>query len=145
MRILGLDHGDRHIGLALSDPLMLTAQPLGHYVLRGESENRKYFRDLVNRHEVGGIVVGFPLRMDGSPGTRVEKTRDFASWLGSVCGLTVEFWDERLTTQQAVGIMQEQRVRSRDKKRVEHQISAALILQGYLDHRRLQGHAPQDR
>ena len=71
--------------------------------------------------------------MDGSSGTRAEKTREFAAWLEKACGLPVVLWDERLTTQQAVGIMHEQRVRSRDKRTVEHQISAALILQGYLD------------
>jgi len=142
MRILGIDYGDRNVGLALSDPLHLTAQPFGQYVLRGEPENKKYFSDLVKQHEVGRIVVGFPLRMDGSPGTRAQKTQEFAAWLGTASGLPVELWDERLTTQQAVGIMQEQRVRSRDKKRVEHQISASIILQGYLDHRRFQGHAP---
>jgi putative holliday junction resolvase len=142
MRILGIDYGDRNVGLALSDPLLLTAQPLGQYILRGESENRKYFCALVRQHEVGRIVIGFPLRMDGSAGSRAQKTQEFAAWLGTASGLPVELWDERLTTQQAVGIMQEQRVRSRDKKRVEHQISASIILQGYLDHRRFQGHAP---
>ncbi len=142
MRILGIDYGDRNVGLALSDPLLLTAQPLGQYILRGESENKKYFCSLVRQHEVGRIVIGFPLRMDGSAGTRAQKTQEFAAWLGTASGLPVELWDERLTTQQAVGIMQEQRVRSRDKKRVEHQISASIILQGYLDHRRFQSHAP---
>jgi len=145
MRVLGIDHGDRNIGLALSDPLLLTAQPLGLYVLRGRPEDEKYFSELVKRHEVGRIVVGFPLRMDGSTGTRAQKTRDFVAWLEGACGLPVELWDERLTTQQAVGIMQEQKVRSKSKKLVEHQISATLILQGYLDHRRFEGHAPQDR
>jgi putative Holliday junction resolvase len=142
MRILGIDHGDRNVGLALSDPLHLTAQPMGQYILRSEPENREYFCGLVKQHEVGRIVIGFPLRMDGSQGTRAQKTQEFAAWLGTACGLPVELWDERLTTQQAVGIMQEQRVRSRDKKLVEHQISASIILQGYLDHRRFQGHAP---
>ena len=145
MRFLGIDHGDRNIGLALSDPLELTAQPLGQYVLRGEPENRTYFCDLVKRHEVGQVIVGFPLRMDGSSGTRAQKTKEFAAWLEQASGLPVVLWDERLTTQQAVGIMREQRVRARVKRLVEHQISAALILQSYLDARRLQGHAPQDR
>ncbi|OGD22482.1 MAG: hypothetical protein A2W03_02550 [Candidatus Aminicenantes bacterium RBG_16_63_16] len=145
MRFLGIDYGDRNIGLALSDPLELTAQPLGQYVLRGEPENRTYFCDLVKRHEVGQVIVGYPLRMDGSSGTRAQKTKEFAAWLEQASGLTVVLWDERLTTQQAVGIMREQRVRARVKRFVEHQISAALILQSYLDVRRLQGHAPQDR
>lgn len=144
MRILGLDYGDRHIGLALSDPLGLTAQPLGQIILRGEAEDKERFADLVRKHGVEEIVVGLPLRMDGSSGTRVEKTRKFAVWLENAVGLPVTFWDERLTTQQAAGIMKEQKMHWKTKRKAEHQISAALILQGYLDHRRLDRHVPQD-
>jgi len=145
MRILGIDFGDVHIGLALSDPLELTAQPLGQYGLGSEAENKAYFGDLIRRQEVGEIVVGFPLRMDGSSGTRAEKTRSFAAWLEKTSGLPVVLWDERLTTQQAIGIMREQKIRTKAKRTVEHQISAALILQAYLDSRRLHRHVPQDR
>lgn len=145
MRILGIDYGDVHIGLALSDPLKITAQPLGQYRLRGEAENRAYFGDLISRHGVSEIVMGLPLRLDGSPGKRAEKTRSFAAWLEKASGLPVVLWDERLTTRQATGIMREQKVRIKDKKTVEHQISAVLILQACLDSRRLHRHAPQDR
>ncbi len=144
MRILGIDFGDVHIGLALSDPLMLTAQPLGQYRLRGDAENDAFFNDLVRRHEVGEIVVGLPLRMDGSSGTRADKTRVFAARLQKSSGVPVALWDERLTTRQAVGIMHEQKVRTKVKRRVEHQISAVLILQAYLDSRRCNNHVPQD-
>jgi putative Holliday junction resolvase len=145
MRILGLDFGDVHVGLALSDPLELTAQPLALYHLRGEAENKAYFEELIRRQEVGMIVIGFPLRMDGSPGTRAEKTRTFAAWLKKASGLPVVLWDERLTTKQAIGIMHEQKIRTKVKRTVEHQISAALILQAYLDSRRTHRHVPQDR
>jgi len=145
MRILGIDFGDVHIGLALSDPLEFTAQPLGQYRLRGEAENRAYFGDLIRRHNVAEIVVGFPLRLDGSSGRRAEKTRSFAALLEKACALPVVLWDERLTTHQAIGIMREQKVRTKQKRTVEHQISAALILQAYLDSRRLNRHVPQDR
>jgi putative Holliday junction resolvase len=142
MRILGLDYGDRNIGLALSDPLELTAQPLGQYRLQGEAEDKKYFVELVRRHEVGEIVVGDPLRLDGSSGTRAQKTREFAAWLEKALGCPIIFWDERLTSRQALDIMREQRINWKTRKEVEHQISAALILQSYLDHRRLHRHAP---
>jgi putative Holliday junction resolvase len=145
MRILGIDFGDVHVGLALSDPLELTAQPLGQYNLRGETENKAYFGELIRRQEVGEIVIGLPLRMDGSSGTRAEKTRAFAAWLEKTTGLSVVLWDERLTTQQAIGIMHEQKIRTKAKQTVEHQISAALILQAYLDSRRPHRHVPQDR
>jgi putative Holliday junction resolvase len=144
MRTLGIDYGDVHVGLALSDPLKLTAQPIGQYRLRGGAENEAYFRDLIRRQNVGEIVIGFPLRMNGSSGARAEKTRDFAAWLEKATGLPVVLWDERLTTQQAIGIMHEQKIRTRIKRNVEHQISAALILQAYLDSRRPQSDVPQD-
>ena len=145
MRILGLDFGDRHIGLSLSDPLGITAQPLGQYTLSGEEENKRHFAELVRRYEIKAIVVGIPLRMDGSSGTRAEKTRQFAAWLEKILHLPVHLWDERLTTQQAASIMQEQKVGWKTKKKIEHQISATLILQSYLDSRPSQDHVPQDR
>jgi putative Holliday junction resolvase len=137
MRVLGLDYGDRHIGLALSDPLGMIAQPLETYTLKDrKADNAEYFRRLVETHKVELIVIGLPLRMDGTPGTRVEKTRTFAQWLEGNVGRKVVYWDERLTTLQATAIMQEQNVRIENRRSVVNQISAALILQAYLD-----GHA----
>jgi len=101
MRILGVDHGDRHIGLALSDPLHITAQPLTTYVLSGGEPDKKFFQDLVRNHDVGEIVVGIPVRMDGSSGSRADKTRAFGRWLEKAVERPVVFWDERLTTVQA--------------------------------------------
>ncbi|MGZ7065857.1 MAG: Holliday junction resolvase RuvX, partial [Candidatus Aminicenantales bacterium] len=101
MRVLGIDYGDRHIGLALSDVLLITAQPFGTYLLTGrEREDRKYFQDLVTRQDIQEIVIGEPLRMDGTAGTRVEKTRRFAAWLEKAVGKPVIFIDERLTTRE---------------------------------------------
>jgi putative Holliday junction resolvase len=137
MRILGVDYGDRHIGLALSDILGLTAQPLATIQLEGaEAARRAVVRDLVQRHDIGRIVVGLPLRMDGSEGSRAEKTRTFAAWLGKAAGVPVEFWDERLTTCQALRSVQEQNIRIKAKRDVVNQIAAVIILQGYLESRR---------
>ncbi|MCX6566293.1 MAG: Holliday junction resolvase RuvX [Candidatus Aminicenantes bacterium] len=134
MRILGVDYGDRHIGLALSDPLGMIAQPLETYTLKEKkADNAAFFRELVQKHGVERIVLGLPLRMDGTPGSRAEKTRAFARWLEASVGRKVVFWDERLTTRQATTIMQEQSVRVEDRRSVVNQISAALILQAYLD------------
>jgi len=145
MRILGVDFGDRHIGLAVSDPLHLAAQPLTTYVLReGEAENRAYFREIVRAQDIGEIVVGLPLRMDGTVGTRADTTRAFARWLEEAAGRPVVFWDERLTTRQALGIMHEQKVKLKSRRSVVNQIAAALILQGYLDSRRTNA-PPQNR
>ncbi|MBM3309875.1 MAG: Holliday junction resolvase RuvX [Candidatus Aminicenantes bacterium] len=143
MRVLGIDHGDRHIGLALSDPLRVAARPLGTYLLRARDEdNREYFRKLVREHEIGAVVVGLPLRLDGTEGRRAETTREFAAWLKAAVGIEVAFWDERLTTQQAAGAMREQKVRLKDRRSVVNQIAAVLILQSYLDSRRGDARTP---
>lgn len=137
MRILGVDYGDRHIGLALSDVLGLIAQPLDTIQLEGSDAVRKAaIRAIVTGHDVGRIVVGMPLRMDGSEGSRAEKTRAFAAWLEKASGVPVAFWDERLSTHQALRSVQEQKVRIKSKRAVVNQIAAVIILQGYLESRR---------
>jgi putative Holliday junction resolvase len=145
MRILGIDFGDRNIGLALSDSLRLTAQPLGTYQFRDrEDADKKFFGDLVRKHEIGEIVCGVPLRMDGSSGTRAEKTRAFARWLEQAVGVPVRLWDERLTTRQAIHVMHEQKVKLSAKKSVVNQISATIILQTYLDSQRADAHVSEN-
>lgn len=137
MRVLGVDYGDRHVGLALSDPLLITAQPLGSYELTGrDDEDRAYFRGLVERHEVSEIVVGNPLRMDGSSGTRAELTRAFAAWLEKAAGRPVVLLDERLTTQQALKTLDEVKFRGKKKKDWEDRLAAVIILSTYLERKR---------
>ena len=144
MRILGIDYGDRHIGLALSDPLLLTAQPLGTYRLTGrEKDDRAYFQDLVARHDVWEIVIGDPLRMDGTEGTRAAKTRGFAAWLKKAVGKPIVFVDERLTTKQAGRILRDESLRGRKKKSREDQISAVIILSTHLERIRGESDGPQ--
>jgi putative Holliday junction resolvase len=146
MRVLGVDYGDRHIGLALSDPLLITAQPLGSYELTGhESVDRRYFKDLVAKHDVGEIVLGNPLRMDGSSGTRAEKTRVFAVWLEKAVGKPVVLIDERLTTRQALKTLDEDKVRGRKKKDWEDRIAAVIILSTYLERKRGADDGPEVR
>jgi putative Holliday junction resolvase len=144
MRILGIDFGDKKCGLALSDKLFITAQTLGLYRPKSQEEDEKYFKELVSKYEIGEIVIGLPLRMDGSPGTRVEKTKKFANWLESTLGLPVILWDERLTTKQALKILQQQKIRNKKKKTIEDQISAALILSSYLERKRAEHHGSQN-
>jgi putative Holliday junction resolvase len=146
MRVLGIDYGDRTIGFALSDALRLTAQPFGTYRPQGrEEDDRRYFQDLVARHDVGEIVVGLPLRMDGTAGTRAEKTRQFGAWLERAVGLPVLFWDERLTTREALSILREQNVRGPRRKAAEDQVSAVIILSAYLERKRSDKDAAPDR
>ncbi len=116
MRVLGIDYGDSHIGLAVSDKLLLTAQTLGSYRSKNKEEDKKYFKELVKKYEIGEIVLGFPLRMDGSSGTRVERTKEFAGWLEKILKVPVIFWDERLTTKQAHRILSSTKNESQKKK-----------------------------
>jgi putative holliday junction resolvase len=133
MRVLGIDYGDKHLGLALSDPLRLTAQTLGMYTLETPKKDKRYFKELVERHHISEIVIGLPLRMDGSSGTRVEKTRVFGDWLQKTLELTIHYWDERLTTKQAMSILGEVNIRMKKKKKFKDQISASLILSSFLE------------
>jgi len=143
MRILGIDFGDRNIGLAVSDALLLTAQAIGRYRIQNKEEDKKYFLELVSKYEISEIVIGLPLRMDGSPGTRVEKTKKFAHWLKRTLNLPIVFWDERLTTQQALKILSQQKIHFRKKKSLKDQISASLILSSYLESKKAKHHDTQ--
>jgi len=141
VRVLGIDYGDSHIGLAVSDKLLLTAQALGNYRSKSKEEDKKYFKELVSKYEIGEIVLGFPIRMDGSPGTRVEKTKEFAGWLKKILKIPIIFWDERLTTKQALRILGQQKIKAKRKKTLEDQIAASIILSSYLESKRGKNHA----
>ena len=136
MRVLGIDLGDRNIGLAVSDKLLITAQALDRYRVKSKDEDKKYFKELVEKYEIGKIVVGLPLRMDGSIGTQAEKTKIFAHWLEKTLRLPVVFWDERLTTKQALKILSQQKIKIKRKKILKDQVSATLILSSYLESKR---------
>lgn len=143
MRILGIDFGDRSIGLAVSDTLHITAQAIGCYRIQSKKDNKEYFQELVSKYEIGEIVIGLPLRMDGSPGTRVEKTKKFARWLEMTLNLPIVFWDERLTTQEALKMLRGQKINYRKKKILKDQISASLILSSYLENKKTKHHDTQ--
>ena len=133
MRVLGIDYGDKNIGLAVSDALRLTAQGLGLYRRQGKKQDLAYFQNLVKEHAISQIVVGMPLRMDGTEGSRGEKTKQFAQWLKGALGLPVLFWDERLTTREALRILQEQKASPKKRKAQKDQIAATIILAAYLE------------
>src|SRR5262245_8379640 len=95
-RVMALDYGDRRIGVALSDPLGVSAQPLLTLERRSVSEDLETLSDLARRHDVARVVVGLPLGMDGSRGERVRLTERFMERVQRATGLPVEPWDERL-------------------------------------------------
>jgi putative holliday junction resolvase len=135
-RYLGLDVGSRRIGVAVSDELGLTAQPV--LTLERKSNRREDLRSLARlcrRFAVSGIVVGNPLHLSGGDSDRAVKTRDFAEALGQLTGLPIHLWDERLTTHQAHEILYQTGRNRQDHKRVVDQVAAVLILQGFLDNK----------
>ncbi len=141
MRLLGIDFGDKRIGLAVSDKLQFTAQGLGQYQVKNKKKDKIFFQDLVSKYDIEEVVIGFPLRMDGTEGTRADKTKEFGRWLEKILNLPITFWDERLTTQQASRILNQQKIKKKSRKDLKDQISAVIILASYMEYKRSKSHA----
>ncbi len=133
MRILGIDYGDKNIGLAVSDELFMTARTLETYRVKSKSEDKRYFENLTKDHGIGRIIIGLPFRMNGSEGFRAEKTRQFGDWLKSFLDIPLIYWDERLSTWEAQQHLREKKIKPEDWKKREDAISAAIILTAYLE------------
>lgn len=136
MRVMGLDYGSKTIGVAISDPLCLTAQ--GIEIIRREEENklRKSLRrieELIKEYQVEEIVLGFPKNMNNTIGERAEKSLQLKETLERRCKLPVIMWDERLTTVEANRTLMESKVRRENRSKYVDMIAAVFILQGYLD------------
>ena len=136
MRIMGVDYGSKTIGVAISDPLGLTAQ--GIEIIRREDENklRKSLRrieELISEYQVEEIVLGFPKNMNNTIGDRAQKSLELKEMLERRCGLPVIMWDERLTTVEANRTLMESGVRRENRSKYVDMIAAVFILQGYLD------------
>ncbi|MBN1517855.1 Holliday junction resolvase RuvX [Candidatus Sumerlaeota bacterium] len=137
-RCLGIDYGRARIGLALSDSLGVSAQPLGVLERKNDLQAAEEIRALVQKHEVGRLVVGMPRNMDGSYGPQAQMTQDFMDLLEeqlSSLDDSVELtpWDERLTTMQAERVMIEAGVTRTGRKKKVDQVAATILLQNYLD------------
>lgn len=136
MRIMGLDYGSVTVGVAISDSMLLTAQPVE--VIKRKSENKlrrtlARIEMLVQENDVDRIVLGYPKNMNNTEGERVQRTKDFMEKLIARTGLEVVLWDERLSTVSAMDVLKEGGVRMEDRKTYVDKIAASLILQGYLD------------
>jgi putative Holliday junction resolvase len=137
-RVLALDLGRKRIGLALSDELGITAQGLETLQRASIRADLAELAGLITEKGVALILMGKPLHMSGHEGRQAEYTRDFAERLGKATGVPVEFRDERLTTVQAERVLREGGVRLReDRARSVDRLSAVLLLQDYLDSRRI--------
>ena len=138
MRIMGLDFGSRTTGVAVSDPLGITAQGVETIVRKDENKLRQTcarIEALIKEYEIEEIVLGYPKNMNNTAGERAEKTEGFKAMLERRTGKPVILWDERLTTIAAERVLMESGVRRENRKAVVDKIAAVLILQGYLDSR----------
>lgn len=136
MRILGLDYGSRTVGVAVSDPLGLTAQSVETIWRKQENKLRQTLariEELVSEYQVETIVLGYPKNMNNTIGERALKSLEFREMLERRTGLPIVMWDERLTTIEANRTLMESGVRRENRKEHLDQLAAIFILQGYLD------------
>ena len=131
-RIIALDVGDRRIGIAVSDPLGITAQPIETYTRVGYGPDVRRISQIAAQYETTSILCGLPRNMDGTEGFQVEKVREFAKQLENA-GFTVTFYDERMTTMLAEDALLEANMRRENRKKKVDMIAAVMILQSYLD------------
>ena len=136
MRIMGLDYGSKTVGVAVSDPLGLTAQGIETIQRKEENKLRRTcarIEELIREYGVEKIVLGFPKHMNKDIGERAQKSLEFRDMLTRRTGLEVIMWDERLTTAEAERTLIESSVRRENRKKYIDKIAAVFILQGYLD------------
>ena len=136
MRILGLDYGSKTVGVAVSDPLRLTAQSVETIWRKQENKLRQTLariEELAAEYQAEKIVLGLPKNMNNTIGERAEKTLEFREMLERRTGLPIVMWDERLTTVEAERTLMEASVRREKRKQYLDQLAAVFILQGYLD------------
>jgi putative holliday junction resolvase len=134
-RVLGLDVGSRRIGIAVSDPLGITAQGLETLQRTNKRQDFEHLGRVIRDYEVKEIVVGLPLRMSGAEGTQSEKMRGFAEELRKKFGLPVHLWDERLTSAEANRFLRETELSIDKRGKSVDRMAAILILQGWMDSR----------
>ncbi|NPU83273.1 MAG: Holliday junction resolvase RuvX [Syntrophaceae bacterium] len=133
MRILGLDYGEKRIGVAVSDELGITAQGLTVLERKNRRADMEALRRLIEEYEVEKIVVGYPVRMDGTKGIQCEKVDRFARRLEETFGLPVLLQEELLTTKEAEEILRAAGTGRKKRKAVVDKLAAVLILRSYLD------------
>jgi putative Holliday junction resolvase len=135
-RILGMDVGSKTIGLAVSDPLGITAQ--GLETIRRKNKRTDYERvaRVIREFQIAEIVVGYPLRLSGMEGSQAEKVRAFADQLREHFKLPVHLWDERLSSAEANRLLRESEMSIKRRREVVDRLAAVLILQNWLEARR---------
>jgi len=133
VRILGLDYGSRRIGVAICDEFGMTAQGVATLARKNREADLDTIAELVRRHGVERIVIGYPLRLDGSEGIQCEKINRFIRRLEMRFSLPVIRWDEALSTKEAEELLRRRGVHREKRREVVDRVAASIILQGYLD------------
>ena len=136
MKIMAVDYGDARTGLAVCDRTEFLASPIGTLNERNAQLLAMQIAHLAQEYEVGEIIVGLPVNMNGSEGPRAAKCRAFADMLNQLADVPVNMWDERSTTVTAHQILNQTNVRGKDRKAVVDTVAATVILEGYLEYRR---------
>ena len=138
-KIMGIDYGDARTGVAVSD---LLCSIVGSTAVVPSRNTEKAIADIVRmakENEVGTIVVGLPRNMDGTRGESAKRAEELAAKLEEMTGLPVKLWDERMTTVSAIGYLNQTDVRGKKRKQVVDTVAATIILQDFLDSRKLRG------
>jgi putative Holliday junction resolvase len=135
-RILGMDVGSKTIGLAVSDPLGITAQGLETIRRKNKRTDFERVKQVIRDFQIAEIVVGYPLRLSGSEGSQAEKVRIFADELRRHFGVPVHLWDERLSSAEANRLLRETEMSIKRRGEVVDRLAAVLILQNWMEARR---------
>lgn len=136
MRIMGLDYGAKTVGVAISDEMLLTAQPVETIKRERAGKLRQTLariETLMKEYDVEKVVIGLPKKLNNEEGDRCDKTREFGDMVERRSGLEVIYQDERLTTVAADAVLAEGGVRKENRKEYIDKVAASIILQGYLD------------
>jgi putative Holliday junction resolvase len=133
LRILGLDYGEKRMGVAVCDELGLTAQGLPTIIRKTKKHDLEILENIIKNYNIEKIVIGYPVRLDGSEGIQCEKVNRFASMLEKNYFLPVVKWPETLSTKEAEEILINSGVRWKKRKDKVDKLAACLILQGYLN------------
>src|ERR1700692_3375384 len=134
-RVMGLDVGSRRIGIAVSDPLGITAQGLETLERRNKRQDLAALERVIREYSVREIVVGLPLRMSGAEGTQSDKMQGFAEDLRKRFRLPIHLWDERLTSAEANRLLRETELSIEKRAKAVDRMAAMLILQGWMESR----------
>ena len=133
MRVLGLDYGDKRIGVAVCDEMGFTAQGLQTIIRKNKKHDWAILENLVKKYEIEKIVIGYPLKLDGSEGIQCEKVNRFSLMLEKAFAIPVIKWQETLSTKEAEEILMNSGIRWEKRKKMVDKLAACLILQSYLD------------